>query len=142
MDGVETLISARVLHCGRVRHEDLCWHDRAQIYDYGRQETSARFYPISRRDWGRGDVALGGRGAAGPPEHWFLFDRGAAGRIKLVSTTDVTRQSWHLPSPGGGMRPLGEMPESLARRATLLQGAAQPFLTLVNAADDRGKLLI
>jgi hypothetical protein len=72
-------------------------------------QVTARFHAIGRRPGWRSDVALGVRSAPGRPEHWFLFDRGAARRINLISTTDVTKRGWQPPSPDGGARPLGEM---------------------------------
>jgi hypothetical protein len=75
----------------------------------GPQGALATFRYIGRRAGWFSDLALGIRAAKGHLTHWFLFDRGAARYVNLISTTEVTRKDWKPPSPDGGNRPLGEM---------------------------------
>lgn len=57
----------------------------------------------------KSDLALGVRSAATKDFHWFLFDRGSARYLNLISTTDIKQPNWTAPTPDGGKRPLGEM---------------------------------
>lgn len=40
---------------------------------------------------------------------WFLFDRGAARYVYLISTTDVTKKDWTPTGEKAAARPLGSM---------------------------------
>lgn len=75
----------------------------------GEHGAVATFRNVGRRTGWVSDLALGIQGGQGLPTHWFLFDRGSARYINLISTTDVTRKGWAPPSPDGGERPLGDM---------------------------------
>jgi hypothetical protein len=57
----------------------------------------------------KSDLALGIRSATTKDFHWFLFDRGSARYLNLISTTDISEAHWAAPPPDGGERPLGEM---------------------------------
>jgi hypothetical protein len=67
----------------------------------------AEFRSVGSIGW-MSDLAIGVRSGTNRPTHWFLFDRGSARYINLISTTDVTRAGWRPPSADGGVRPLGE----------------------------------
>jgi hypothetical protein len=71
---------------------------------------TASFHDIGKRLGWLSPLALGVQSARTRRTFWFLFDRGAARRINLISTGDVTQAGWRPPLPDGGMRPLGEMP--------------------------------
>jgi hypothetical protein len=88
----------------------------------GPRDALATFRYIGRRSGWVSDLALGVRAAKGHATHWFLFDRGAARYVNLISTTDVTRKDWKPPSPDGGSRPLGEMHFLAATRDLHLLG--------------------
>ena len=75
----------------------------------GPRGAVAIFRYVGRYSGWPSDIALGVRSGQGRPTHWFLFDRGAARYINLISTTDVTSRNWKPPTPDGGERPLGDM---------------------------------
>ena len=85
----------------------------------------AVFRYIGRHNGWKSDLALGVRAGRRNPFHWFLFDRGSARYINLISTTDVGRPGWSPPSPDGGPRPLGEM-HFVAATSTLAVTSALP----------------
>lgn len=70
--------------------------------------AEVRFAPIQAPGF-KSDLALGVRSAPTKPFHWFLFDRGSARYLNLISTTDIKAAGWKAPTPDGGERPLGEM---------------------------------
>lgn len=51
------------------------------------------------------DVAFFVRSAPSGKTYWFLFDRGSARYINMISTTDVTAPGWTPPDADGGPRP-------------------------------------
>jgi hypothetical protein len=75
----------------------------------GDRGAFATFRSVGRRPGWPSDIALGVRAGRGMPMHWFLFDRGSARYINLISTGDVSKKGWTPPSSDGGYRPLGEM---------------------------------
>lgn len=85
-----------------------CPIEKAQYRSLDGQAITAEFRAIGdHRGW-PSDLAL----EIHTPAHetyWFLYDRGAARYITLISTTDVTQPGWAPPPHDGGERPLGEM---------------------------------
>ncbi len=78
---------------------------------------TAGFLPQAEHQGWQTDTAFFVRSAASGKSFWFLFDRGSARYINMISTTDVTAPGWAPPSPDGGVRPLGEMHYLAADRA-------------------------
>lgn len=75
----------------------------------GSSNSELYFSKIDKKTTFASDLALGIKSEPGKKPYWFLYDRGSARYINLISTTDVKMPSWVPPSPDGGTRPLGEM---------------------------------
>jgi hypothetical protein len=85
-----------------------CPMEKAQYRSMDSQDITAELRTIGDHPGWPSDLAL----EIHTPAHetyWFLFDRGAARYINLISTTDVTQSGWAPPSHDGGKRPLGDM---------------------------------
>jgi hypothetical protein len=67
------------------------------------------------------DVFFYVRSARSRRTYWFMFDKGSARHVTLISTTDVTRPDWRPPGADGGIRPLGDMTYIAADRQLRFQ---------------------
>src|SRR6185295_7617599 len=85
-----------------------CPIERAAYAMRGDARLTASFRDVGTHAGWPGRLAFGVRSARTNRTLWFLFDRGAARRINLISTEDVTRPGWRPPEADGGRRPLGE----------------------------------
>ena len=85
-----------------------CPIERAHYRSIDDQAITAEFGIVGDHEGWPSDLALGIRTPA-QKTYWFLFDRGAARYINLISTTDVKQPGWSPPPHDGGARPLGEM---------------------------------
>lgn len=72
------------------------------------KRISISFVPVGKQEGWGSDVALR-VDTMGEPSYWFMFDRGSARYINMISTTDVKAPQWAPPTGDAGPRPLGEM---------------------------------
>ena len=114
-----------------------CPTERARYELMGAPGFTAGFRPEPKRPGWPTDVSFFVRSAASGKTFWFLFDRGTARYVNMISTTDVTAPGWAPPDPDGGVRPLGDM-HYLAADAALKfdplaprQGAPAPAYVLL-----------
>ena len=114
-----------------------CPTERARYELMGSPGFTAGFLPQARRPGWLTDVAFFVRSSQSGKTFWFLFDRGSAQYINMISTTDVTTPGWAPPDPDGGVRPLDEMHYLAADKALKFdpdlpsQGAPAPAYVLL-----------
>lgn len=72
-------------------------------------EYKAGFAPLPKGVRWKDNVAFYVRSGLTRKVYWFLFDRGSAPRINMISMGDPRSPAWRLPENGDGRGPLGEM---------------------------------
>ena len=106
---VSALALVVVLCIGFTRFGYACTFERAHYVYSANPNITLSFRDVGEhRGWGS-TLALDIRDKTSKRNFWFLFDRGSARYINMISTTDVTASNWMPPGDDNKGRPLGEM---------------------------------